>query len=265
MLTFNNHPFLCVDYQLQTYYNKLKGGIDGLTQFLAALAPTCKMELPNTIEQKLTLRTFKQLTAIAGICHRICKVQENIHTNNWVGTNQFRSRCNNVGSIPDVTWELSLDLLQYSDKLGKEQVAATPLDSERTEYDGTNIQEDEAERLTESLQNKKRKTVHDWFNKKQEYKRMRQTTSLEHNSRRYFLKTLSSGIKKRPQRACIICSFAITTYCETCNVPLCYFVRNESNSRSTSCASKFHNCDRLPTFLRTPDYHSAKEDVASDF
>jgi hypothetical protein len=237
------HPVYIVKCAAQVLYNKLKGGIDGSTQYVRALTSLAKPEIQTNMEQKLVLRTLKQITVNAGLLFRIRKVQADPTLRNWTAITDFRRHVNAQESIPAFAHELSLELLEYAGTLTnvveEEAIVAGP---------GGNMPPPtlSAEEIADALKSlrKKRNLAIPQLNTGV-HKQMRLMLHHQHNKAvRIGTKVVKTGQntgKRVPlQKRCVMCSGQSSFKCALCGVVLHYTSCNGANNASRTCADRFH-------------------------
>lgn len=248
----------------QTYYNKLKGGIDGITQFVEKLTGHSKAELKTTIEQKLTIRTIKQLEAMAAILFRVRKVETGDRSRRWSKVGEFRRHCNKLPSIPMIGMEISLGLLKRATDASKvtgvnnpDQGDVASTNGMMTQYQATNLIAE-----TKYAEKRRKKQFH-YLSNDPRFKRMRLSANLDHSPVRHDAKYISSSNRiKCPQRACILCGRGVVYSCPTCLVPVCVVGTPGSHHRTTSCNVKLHRSMRLPEYVPALRYHTEPTESA---
>mmetsp|Transcript_34556 Transcript_34556/g.75650 ORF Transcript_34556/g.75650 Transcript_34556/m.75650 type:complete len:448 (+) Transcript_34556:2073-3416(+) len=195
----------------QTLYSKGRGGVDGRSEYSAILkSPTAKLAW----EPNVVTKGFKLQHAAAFVCSRIINNTQYLKSvNAFHDIDTFRQHLNEYEPFNEYTFNLCLDLLEYSSTLmlqgGPSNTASTsvvPLPS-----DELNRCQDEA--------NKRERQIAELMDV-EPYRRMRLDSTLTHRP---------EHIKKK--RRCCVCNDGgddkgsggrVLTKCETCRVPVCY-------------------------------------------
>ena len=246
-------------------YNILKGGVDGLTQFITAIAIKAKQDVKMTVEQKLVIRLLRTLSVNAGILHRILSVL-NDPSFEFTDLASFRRHCNEVEAIPKYVYNLSLELLRNVEleekRMGFKRGAAAMVESMNT---ATMTTTSNAVQKMQALSGKAfdfmttrkpREDVARAFDAK--FKTLRLDKTLQHEPKlkdvRVVKKGADAGRTKFNYSNCILCKRKSRYYCGTCFTPLCNSLQD---LREKTCFHKFHNCTRLRLVDRTQKTHSA--------
>jgi hypothetical protein len=219
----------------QVMYNKMKGGVDGSTQFVEELSRSTS--LPSKLSTKLNLRALKHMVINSFIMWRIGKVKTS--NSKWKTVFQFRNY-GNVHTEPLKTFAFHL--------------VAEILESAKEKFDNCRLRGPSQE-MNESPSIDLSSPI---AVSKEERKAFFQENKLQENSRgkkRRLAFNTETGKRIRlgggahlmvsiKQATCAICNVAATNKCSTCEVPL-HVSKKSGITNGMSCYDRWHSVQIL--------------------
>lgn len=250
------HPVRIFKSFAQVLYNKLKGGLDGNTQYVNALTAIAKPEFYLNLEQKLVLRAIKHQIVNAALIRRCWSVHFEAERTGKApySLHQFRMMSKGDESMSTFTLELGREVLNKSRELLAERMRAKHRAS--TESCGVEdiVNDDlpltvsvaEVEHVQHVLSQMPRLfTKYQFFNTGIGKKvRLSKCDAAKHTMRQ---------IHGKGGRRCIMCKKRATYSCEICGVPLHVTQKNSGGGSTTQqeiCVHRWHSIAALPDIQR---------------
>jgi hypothetical protein len=230
----------------QVMYNKLKGGIDGSTWFVAAITGKDKPNLNLNMEQRIVLRAMKHVLINTAIFERCVQQVDS----GWETLTQFRKKVsNNADSISSFAHDLAKDLaaqaLSIRHKATVAHTRAAGGAPSETELSCEAI----AEVTEQGSSQKRRKAITDCFNKGNPKKvRLGKGIHMKHIPKQFGTRETQEGVNKGTktviQRMCMLCGGHSASYCGTCGVTL-HTTRTDTNANVAPCFARWHSLQQV--------------------
>jgi hypothetical protein len=246
------HPVYIVKSAAQILYNKCKGGLDGSTQYVRTLTGQAKAEIPTEIDQKIAIRTLKQVVVNSAVLWRLQQVK--LKGEVWSTLSQLRQRCNAVEPLNKFALELCVELLTYLSTGNLDGIQGTTGDLDDTQGtqndpESSQLTQVELHRAVETLK-RQRGSILAQCNKGI-HKRMHLSKNVSHNWRalgKKTVKTVQDGQETvtsyQIQKVCVVCGGVATNECTICKVPL-HTTRLNGSKAASPCFSRWHNNQRI--------------------
>jgi len=249
---------------IQVFYNKMKGGIDGSTQYVKAISGHRKKEVPQSQELIIILRAIKHIFVNTVIALRILGTD----VQNEPSLQTLRTRLGNTESMNDMTLKICMQLLSAAKR--SRDTCSTSFPSNQAENDAnqdspTQLSEHEVQGIQSAIETllKKRnrvETVQEKFNTLPTWKRLR--LSQRHGHSKHDLERIPKSGTGYPQQICAACSRDTSYYCKTCKVPLHLDIDVNAKERvgTAGCFSRWHNNENVKlTALAAKDLEKKRE------
>jgi RNA-binding protein YhbY len=228
-------PTRVAKHVVQSMYNKLKPGLDGVTRYAAFFrSQASKLEW----EQNVGTKGLKRAFIASFIASRLRKRSEDIFNNNkYEGLRKLRHKLNTTMTIGDFTKNITNELLEWAEQRMLEDRRTRPAQNDVHANNPCNQPENQldwvfAGRSVREMRNIARTERHEkkrLFNDEPAFKAMRLETRLCH---------LPDRVHGKSQRKCALCNQTKRrTECWICGVTLCCY---GEDSESGSCFRKFH-------------------------
>lgn len=232
---------------IQVLYNKMKGGIDGSTQYVKAISGHRKKEVPQSMELILILRAVKHIFVNSAIALRIL----NTKLDDEASLKTLRSRLADSESMNDTTFKLCMQLLCAASR-SRSNAANLPSENLVEEDSEQQLSETEVRTIQEAIKayTQKKRKIEDMqtsFNVKPAWKRLRRSKNHDHKLAR-IENTGNTGqlVKKQKQGICAACARHTCFYCTTCLIPLHGAMVNcnsKEREGTAGCFARWHRND----------------------
>lgn len=244
-------PVYIIKCAAQVLYNILKGGLDGSTQYVQKLTAQAKKEIPTNLEQKLVIRTLKQLVVNAFVLSRTIKALRAQGDDNR-SFYAFRRQCENLRTpIYSFAEQLAVGLLERAGEIAQTPAQADQAPQAAPSPSYAPISQAEADATRSGLARKRKRLLEQANEPNGSLKRLRlnKHKSLPHTAVRIGNVVVKSGKlagrTTNKQLQCVVCRRDTSYKCGTCGVPLHALTGSGAHGNARSCWHKWHNNQRI--------------------
>jgi hypothetical protein len=247
---------------VQVFYNKMKGGIDGNTQYVKAISGHAKREFALNLETKIILRSVKHLVVNTAIAHRIIGME--LHSRPVDGAAAWiKQKVSRGDPMVKKALQLSCELADHAFRLQKNPQLDILGDDDPAEGHAERYATVSSEDLLTYRQHKILKDKlsvekqREWYSQDDLARKIR--FNFKSEPAEHMLKVNNRKCKECPanssscdhkltplQRCCIMCADGTPAkICSRCEVPLCSKPRAYDRRGTASCHVRFHELQTL--------------------